>query len=341
MPIINAHAHLLPYPHQIPLFMKEKEVFWIKEDMSCMCQYQWQRPITDRSFFLNEKLEWMDDHKIDKEVLLNLSQLYCNGYERTLCHDVIRFQNDFNAEVQSLHPDRFYSGFVVQPRYIDDAVAEIQRCTSQYGLKLLCLPSHYLNTEDKWSSIADKNTEPIFAIADELGLAVEIHPYNAEQMISLEDKYWRFHLIWMCAQTADTYHFYTLLGFDKKYPNVRTCFAHGNLFGQIGYGRRLRGYNGRPDLFIHTSSPEESLQAHNIYFDSIVHDALALDMMVQRTGVSQILFGLDDPYPLGEMDADDGTYPGRILDEGVRLGFITAEEKAAICYDNIITWLGV
>jgi len=35
---INAHGHLLPYPAEIPAFMKEKKIFWVTEDKSCMCQ---------------------------------------------------------------------------------------------------------------------------------------------------------------------------------------------------------------------------------------------------------------------------------------------------------------
>ena len=29
---INGHSHLLPYPEQIPDFMKEKEIFWVDDE---------------------------------------------------------------------------------------------------------------------------------------------------------------------------------------------------------------------------------------------------------------------------------------------------------------------
>ena len=125
---INGHGHLLPYPNQIPRFMKERKIFWVEDDMSFMCQGDWRRPVTDPSFFLDRKLEWMDANQIDKEVILNLSQLYCNGYSQSDTYDVIRFQNDFNASLQFDYPDRFISGFVVQPLYTADALAEITRC---------------------------------------------------------------------------------------------------------------------------------------------------------------------------------------------------------------------
>ena len=37
--------------------------------------------------------------------------------------------------------------------------------------------------------------------------------------------------------------------------------------------------------------------------------------MVDRQGTDQILMGLDDPYPLGEMESDEqSSYPGKLLD---------------------------
>ena len=72
---INGHSHLLPYPEQIPDFMRDQEIFWVDKDRKYMRQKNWQRPVTDASFFLNEKLEWMADNNIDHAVVLNLSQL--------------------------------------------------------------------------------------------------------------------------------------------------------------------------------------------------------------------------------------------------------------------------
>jgi aminocarboxymuconate-semialdehyde decarboxylase len=116
-------------------------------------------------------------------------------------------------------------------------------------MSLLCLPTHFLNKDEEWVSVADESVFPIFELANKYHLAIEIHPYDAEKMVKLKDLYWRFHLIWMMAQTADTLHVLTLNDILAKYPNLRTCFAHGCMLGQANYGRRLQGFDGRPDLF--------------------------------------------------------------------------------------------
>jgi aminocarboxymuconate-semialdehyde decarboxylase len=336
---INGHSHLLPYPEDIPQFMKDKKVFWIDNDRKYMRQGNWSRPVTDPSFFLNEKLDWMHMSNIDQCVVLNLSQLYCNGYERQLASDVIRFQNDFNLSLQLNYPDKFIAGFVVQPAFVDDALDEMRRCCD-LGMKVLCLPTHYLNQDKKWTCVADPSCAPIFELANEYGLAIEIHPYDAEEVVNLTDQYWRFHLIWMCAMTADAHHLYTLLDYPDKYPHIRTCFAHGNQYGQMNIGRRIQGYDGRPDLFPDTIHPAKTIGHKNIYFDTLVHDVLSFELMVKRSGTSQIVAGLDDPYPLGEMQSVPHSYPGKVIDEAVEASVITAHDRDMIWYNNVMDWVG-
>lgn len=336
---INAHGHLLPNPEEIPKFMKDQKLFWVDADRKYMRQDDWKRPIDHPSYFLDGKLEWMEKAGIDHEVILNLSQMYCNGRQKQETDDMIRFQNDFNASVQERHPKKFTAGFVVQPRDIDDALKEMDRCVNGLGLQMMCLPTHYLNWEEEWTCVVDEDTRPIFEYANELKLAVQIHPYDAPKMINLPDKFWRFHLIWMCAQTADTYHVYTLLDFDDQYKDVRTSFAHGNQFGQVNVGRRIQGFEGRPDLFENTKHPNAGVGNTNLYFDTLVHDPLSFRLLIDRQGVSQVIAGLDDPYPLGEMETVGQSYPGKVIDDAVASQVISAKQKSEIWFDNVISWL--
>ena len=337
---INAHGHLLPYPKEIPRFMREKKLFWVDDDKKFMRQGNWSRPITDDSFFLDEKLAWMDKNQFDHAVLLTLSQLYCNNLNEKATRDVLLFQNDFQAKVQSDHSAKFTCGFVVQPRYVDMALQEIERNVTQNKLKLLCLPTHFVDDNGHWLSVADESVLPIYELANYYNLAIEIHPYDGNEMVNLADKFWRFHLIWMCAQTADTHHLYTLLGLYKKFPKIRTCFAHANMLGQANFGRRMQGYMGRPDLFQGAENPAEANGHPNIFFDTLVHDPETFRLLVKRAGVAQIVAGLDDPYPLGEMETVPGCYPGKVLDEALKMDIITDLDFKSIWHTNVLNWLG-
>lgn len=337
---INGHSHLLPYPEQIPSFMKENEIFWVDEDRKFMLQKGWKRPVTDSSFFLKEKLEWMEQFNIDHAVVLNLSQLYGNGLRLEEMKRALRFQNDFNAEVQREYPSKFTCGFVVHPGFLQGALWEIERCVEELGLRVLCLPTHYMDWTGQWRCIFDDEITKIFELCSHYNLAVEVHPYDGEKLVRLENVAWRFHLIWMLAQCADAYHFMTLNGFQERFPGMRVCFAHGAQLAQINLGRRIQGFDGRPDLFEGMEHPRRAVGHPNIFFDTLVHDTGSLKLLVENQSTKQIILGLDDPYPLGEMEsAPQSSYPGKILDLAIEREIIDREEYDRIWCDNTIQWL--
>ena len=337
---INGHGHILPDPKQIPGFMKKKEIFWISKDKTFMHQKGWQRPIDHPSYFLDGRMEWLKQHHINHEVIITLSQLYCNGLPKKLAYDVIRFQNDFHAELQTNHPETFTCGFTVNPAYTVSALKEIERCVQNLGLSVLCLPTHFQNKNGEWLSIGNEKADPIFQLADKYELAVQIHPYDAPKMIPLENRFWRFHLIWMCAQTADAHHMMTSRGIDQEFSKARYCFAHGSQFTQASYGRRVQGYKGRPDIFENAHSPEENVLSKNVYFDTLVHDVITMQLLINRCGSKQVVAGLDNPYPLGEMDSVKGSYPGKVIFDAEIHGIISESDKKAIWKDNVERWLG-
>jgi len=322
--------------------MKEKEIFWVDDDREFMLQKGWKRPVTDSSFFLNEKLEWMDRNNIDHAVVLNLSQLYGNGLRLEEMKQALRFQNDFNAKVQHDHPDKFTCGFVVHPGFTQGALWEMERCVKELGLTVLCLPTHFMDSIGTWRSIFDIDIEPILELANTYKLAVEIHPYDGDKLIKLENTAWRFHLVWMLAQCADAYHFFTLQGYQEKYPDIRVCFAHGGQLAQINLGRRIQGFDGRPDLFKGMVHPRKAVGHPNIFFDTLVHDTFSLELMVKRMGgTDQIMVGLDDPYPLGEMEsAPQSSYPGKLLDLAVEENIIDKQQYDEMWEKNVLRWLG-
>ena len=94
------------------------------------------------------------------------------------------------------------------------------------------------------------------------------------------------------------------------------------------------------DLFKETTNPRSFLIHKNLFFDTLVHDSFTLELMKKRVGVSQIVAGLDDPYPLGEMEDVGSSFPGRVIDYAVETGIISKQESNKIWKDNVLKWLG-
>ena len=98
--------------------------------------------------------------------------------------------------------------------------------------------------------------------------------------------------------------------------------------------------DGRPDLFEGKCHPRKAVGHKNIFFDTLVHDTGSLQLLIKNQTYKQVIMGLDDPYPLGEMEsAKQSSYPGKILDLAVERNIINESEKDAIWEDNVIQWL--
>ena len=67
---------------------------------------------------------------------------------------------------------------------------------------------------------------------------------------------------------------------------------------------------------------------------------MAKKLIVKNQTSKQIIMGLDDPYPLGEMESESqSSYPGKILDLAQDQKILTSEECDAIWDDNVLQWL--
>ncbi|MEZ4939149.1 MAG: amidohydrolase, partial [Crocinitomicaceae bacterium] len=88
--------------------------------------------------------------------------------------------------------------------------------------------------------------------------------------------------------------------------------------------------------------PRKAIGHPNIYFDTLVHDTFSFELMVKRQkGTNQIIMGLDDPYPLGEMESlPQSSYPGKLLDLALQENIITKEQHTEIWCENVLRWLG-
>lgn len=346
---INGHGHVLPGPDQIPDSIKKAGYFDLvpslndpKQLMMTQKFKDWSRPVTDNTFFAEAQVEWMSKWNIDHTIVITLSQLYCNGLPENITYDIISFQNDFQLQLQELYPSKFTCGFVVQPLYLDHALREIEKRHKE-GLSFLCLPTNYKDSEGGWTTSTDESCQEIYSLANDLGLAVQLHPYDYEDIIMLKNRHrrWPGHILSMPYLSAELWQEFIYEEIDLACPRARFAFSHGNMFSFATIGRKTHGYYGRPDLYRGCNrAPGYALNATNMFYDSIVHDFKSIDFMMDKISHKQIIAGYDTPYPLGEVDGvKDSIYPGVTLDGAESLGYINSSQKVDIKGKNVSSWL--
>ena len=111
---------------------------------------------------------------------------------------------------------------------------------NELGLKLLCLPTHFLNSEGEWLSTAEQDVDPIFELANKYNLAIQIHPYDGENDCIKKPILEISSGLMKWLSNADTLHSFTLRDLPNKYSNIRTSFAHGAMLAIANYGEEYK-----------------------------------------------------------------------------------------------------
>ena len=120
-------------------------------------------------------------------------------------------------------------------------------------------------------------------------------------------------------------------GVLQRLPKLKVAFAHGGGSFPSTIGRIEHGFNVRPDLCAVDCSinPRDFLK--QIYLDSLVHDPLALQYLVDLMGPNNIALGTDYPFPLGELS------PGKLIEDSQ----FDDDIKAKLLHGSALNWLGL
>ena len=120
-------------------------------------------------------------------------------------------------------------------------------------------------------------------------------------------------------------------GVFERLPKLKVAFAHGGGSFPITIGRIEHGFNVRPDL-VAVDNPENPRKyLKQFYLDSLVHDPLALDLLINLMGVDRIALGTDYPFPLGELS------PGKLIESMP----YSDEVKKRLLGGTALEWLGM
>jgi aminocarboxymuconate-semialdehyde decarboxylase len=119
-------------------------------------------------------------------------------------------------------------------------------------------------------------------------------------------------------------------GIMQRFPELKFCLSHGG--GAIPYiaGRLDHGYLRREECKKSIQTPPSTF-LKKLYFDTIVFERKALELLVSVFGPEHVLLGSDYPFDMGESGAVSFV-------EGME--HLTRQEKEKILGLNAIRLLG-
>ena len=144
--------------------------------------------------------------------------------------------------------------------------------------------------------LSDERLEPFWARAAELGAVVFLHPFGC----SLDERLDRFYLsntVGQPAENAVALSHLIFSGVLDRHPDLKIVAAHGGGYLPFAIGRSDRAWQVRPEARRCEHAPSTYLR--KLWFDTVVHDPMALRHLVEVAGGSRVVLGSDFPFDMG------------------------------------------
>ncbi len=303
---IDIHTHIIP--EHLPNF-KEKYGYggFINLDHHKPCcarmmmDDKFFREIQDNCWDPEKRIQECNHHHIDVQVLSTIPVMFSYWAKPMDVLDLSMFLNDHLADIVHRYPKRFVGLGTVPLQHPELAIKELERCM-KIGLKGVQIGSHV----NEWNLNAPE-LFPFFQAAQEMNAAIFVHPWDMMAKEKMTE-YWLPWLVGMPAESSLAICSMIFGGVFERLPNLKVAFAHGGGSFPATIGRIEHGFNVRPDLVaVHNEvNPREYL--NRIYLDTLVHDPLKLDYLLNLMGPNQLALGTDYPFPLGELE------PGKLIE---------------------------
>ncbi len=283
------------------------------------------REVEDNCFDATVRLKEMDETDVTIQVLSTIPVLFNYWAKPKDGLETSRFFNDHIADTVVLNPRRFIGIGTVPLQDIELAIKEMERCVTE-----LKMPGLEIGSNINEDNLSDKKFFPFYKRAEELGCALFIHPWQmmGEQQMQ---KYWLPWLVGMPAETSRAICSMIFGGVLEAFPKLRVAFAHGGGSFPITVGRIEHGFKVRPDLVAVDNETNPKDYIDKFWIDSLVHDAKAMNYIIDIMGEDKICLGSDYPFPLGEH------HPGKLIAE---MGFDNGLNEKLL-FKNAKDWLGI
>jgi aminocarboxymuconate-semialdehyde decarboxylase len=258
------------------------------------------KQIRDRGLKLSSietRLKDMDRMGIDMQAVSPAPNQTYYWTDPELGAELARMVNDKLADVVATWPERFVALGTVPLQHVDLAVAELERCVKQLGLRGV-----EINPSVNGMDLTDPrlNLEKFFAKAEALGGVIFMHPIGFTQGERLVDHYFN-NVIGNPLETTVAASHLIFDGVLHRYPKLKIVLPHAGGYLAHYWARMDHGHRARADCrTVIKRAPSHYLA--KMYFDTITFDPQMLRHMIDQYGPGHVLLGTDYPYDMGEDD---------------------------------------
>lgn len=295
---VDIHSHFLPetWPDLEARF-GTPDWPWLRHDGDgrgmIMVGNKEFRPVEDDLWSGEKRLEAMDAHGIDIQVMSATPVLFAYGRPVEHASEVARIFNDAARDICATDPKRLKSICQVPLQDTDAACRELERAMASGHIGVQ-IGNHVGNR-----NLDDEGLITFLQHCASLNAAVLVHPWD---MMSPE-RMPKYMMSWLVGMPAETQLSILSLilsgGFERLPKSLRICFAHGGGSFAFLLGRVDNAWLNR-DIVRGDCPNLPSTYVDRFYVDSAVFNADALALLIKVMGEDRVVLGSDYPFPLGE-----------------------------------------
>ncbi|MFV0643243.1 MAG: amidohydrolase family protein [Sphingomonadaceae bacterium] len=239
---------------------------------------------------VDARLAAMDHSGIDWQLLSPNPLTYFHYIPSADAVGFCRRHNDAMAETVALHPGRLGGAAALPMQDIAAATDELERAVRQLGLM-----AAYIGT-DMPHGLDDPAMDRFYDKVMQLDVPLFLHPAPAGiDGPSGSPALGRYELDILAGFTMqETIAVATLIfgGVLHRHTGIDICISHGGGAMALVWGRFEHACHKRPWVAEHLKGPEAfHAEAAKLWYDVHMHDEQALQMLADRVGTAQFVYG--------------------------------------------------
>lgn len=308
-PVINVHTHFQPEsvlpivaPYGIEMSRGADGQSWYFR--SGNVEYTLPGGSTANKFWgagLGDQIADMDAAGVDVNVLQPSPMIFSYHLPPEVGEEFSRAFNDEVARHVAEHPDRFWASAQLPMQDLDRAARELERAVRDLGA-VSCSLGYVLGPD---RTLADPDCDEFLSAVEELDVPILLHPVALGQDIDLAagraEWILQNHLDWawgyLFVETAAVIGF-MFSGALDRHPRLRVMVPHGGgmipyQVGRLDLHAQVFGRGDRGVGAAFSKPPSEYLD--RFFFDTVVHDPRALQLLVDVMGEDHVVLGSNYP----------------------------------------------
>jgi aminocarboxymuconate-semialdehyde decarboxylase len=245
---------------------------------------RWLRPLVD----LDTRLSTMDAAGVDVQAVSVVPWQYHYWADRALAGELVDVLNSEVAALARQAPDRIVGVATVALQHPDLAADQLRRAVDDYDLRGV-----QISTSAQGRDLSHPAFDPLWSIAESLGVVVFVHPWSGGFGDRLATAYPADVVDQPTEITAALSHL-VFGGVLDRFPGLAVCGAHGG--GDIAQclGRADHTDDLRPHCRTTDHHPTEYLR--RLFVDSLIHPGDTLRRLVDAAGPDRVLLGTGYPF---------------------------------------------